>query len=900
MKNSIRLLPVLSLAVPAALSAAMSDFTALPPTQVPGTDPNVMINLSIETPMQGAAYNDQNDGGTCTGRPASEGGKNIGACYFKDQEYIGYFDPDKCYVYSTDHFAPSGAVGTDHECSGKWSGNMLNWATMTAIDEFRWALTGGHRSTDTATETRLQRANMGLSAGHSWFPVKKLQNPLNTNPNKVTPYNNSVLYITSTGTTINVGTTAGASDVASGLNVIVKVCDSTQGLEENCNAYGSNYKPEGLIQNNARNMRFAVMSYLNNADKNRHGGVLRANMKYVGPEMPATGGGFQTNANREWDAGSGVFVVNPDPTDAAASSVTNSGVINYINKFGANGYKSYDPIGELFYECLNYFRDKGPTSAFYSGATATEKDGFPVITNWIDPIQYSCQPNYIVGINDANPWLDKWLPGTSVVTGATYNNFSWSGNESAAPPSDTIDVTDLTNTVGELQGLNGTTFSIGCVPGNCDMVANNKLVNNLGEVFGTAPWAGKENSYYIAGLAYWGASQDIRTSADSNNIDGRQSIRTFMIDTQEYNANPLTGQTNMLWLAAKYGGFEESDKTDTNSDGNNYEPNLTAEWDADGDGEPDNYVLATNPQKLVSGLSRALSDIADRVSSGGAASVVSNDANGNSVMVRAYYQPMLNDNGSTVEWVGKLQAIFRDDFGNLREDSNGNKKLDDYATDFVIQTFFDETVTPNRARVQRMNTTDGINMTPTGTPIELEDLKVLWDSQDRLSDPTVDMKVQRAYTTNSSKQRHIFTWFDNNTDGSVDSGEITDFTSANISASNWTWLNTADETTAESIVDFIRGDEGNSAFRNRTIDNNNNGVTDSGDVVWRLGDVIDSSPVVVGPPSNPNIERLDSTYTDYRVAYQNRRMVAYVGANDGMVHAFNMGFLKTADTSFVQ
>ncbi len=54
---------------------SMTDFAAVPPTQLTTVDPNVMINLSIETPMQGAAYNDQNNGGSCSGRPSSEGGQ---------------------------------------------------------------------------------------------------------------------------------------------------------------------------------------------------------------------------------------------------------------------------------------------------------------------------------------------------------------------------------------------------------------------------------------------------------------------------------------------------------------------------------------------------------------------------------------------------------------------------------------------------------------------------------------------------------------------------------------------------------------------------------------------------------------------------------------------------------
>ncbi len=37
------------------------------------------------------------------------------------------------------------AKATAHVCTNKWSGNFLNWATMQTIDPFRWALTGGYR-----------------------------------------------------------------------------------------------------------------------------------------------------------------------------------------------------------------------------------------------------------------------------------------------------------------------------------------------------------------------------------------------------------------------------------------------------------------------------------------------------------------------------------------------------------------------------------------------------------------------------------------------------------------------------------------------------------------------------------------------------------------------------------
>jgi type IV pilus assembly protein PilY1 len=68
---------------------------------------NVMIDMSVETPMGGAAYADQagNPPG-CTGRSTAGGGE-VGACYFPATTYLGIFDPNKCYTYSSDRFNPA-------------------------------------------------------------------------------------------------------------------------------------------------------------------------------------------------------------------------------------------------------------------------------------------------------------------------------------------------------------------------------------------------------------------------------------------------------------------------------------------------------------------------------------------------------------------------------------------------------------------------------------------------------------------------------------------------------------------------------------------------------------------------------------------------------------------------
>jgi type IV pilus assembly protein PilY1 len=54
---------------------------------------------------------------------------------------------------------------------------------------------------------------------------------------------------------------------------------------------------------------------------------------------------------------------------------------------------------------------------------------------------------------------------------------------------------------------------------------------------------------------------------------------------------------------------------------------------------------------------------------------------------------------------------------------------------------------------------------------------------------------------------------------------------------------------------------------------------------WKLGDIVNSSPVVVGAPSS----YYDfNNYNQFRVDNQTREPLIYVGSNDGMVHAFRV------------
>ncbi|MEE8511020.1 MAG: PilC/PilY family type IV pilus protein, partial [Acidiferrobacterales bacterium] len=629
----------------------------------------ILFNMSVETPMGGAAYNDQpGTPAACSGRANNVGGDssadNIGTCYFDNVEYIGYFDAWKCYDYSNDRFYPKGKTNPKHECGGSyWSGNFLNWATMTAIDEFTLAMTGGNRVVDDNDETVIRRARKYNS--NSWFPIKVLDASYNTAPNKVTPYSESTMFIYNTDYGVQLGTSysnaKGGSPDKGPFFVQVEVCDSSEGLELNCVAYdgGDYYKPEGLVQRNAASKRFAVTSYTFDPDAARHGGVLRSNMKYVGPTRPKATGGTEANPNKEWGT-DGLLIYNPD----AAGGGLNSGVVNYINQFSDPGYKSLDSISELYYESLRYFKNLGPTPEYAAGLPAGGEGGFQVVTSWDDPIQYSCQQSFIIGINDAYPWFDKRLPGTAFTSqiltdssGSPYDLDSHSRGPQydygvPSNPDSSINVKALTDKVGVMEqaagGFDLTNFKVGGGEGTWDGTCDAKDVssNGLGGVMGTCSQskpagksASRDNTYYIAALAYYANSTDLRSD-----LTGDQTISTFMIDTQEYSSTPAVGPANPLWLVGKYGGFIDEN-------GNN-EPDLASEWDSDGDGEPDNYVRATAPQKLISGLNKAFADVEARTSSAAAVALNSGSLDANSKLYQARYK--------SGDWTGQLLAFTID------------------------------------------------------------------------------------------------------------------------------------------------------------------------------------------------------------------------------------------------
>lgn len=744
-------------------------------TSVPG---NVALALSVEFPTAlGSSYT---------------GG------YSTANTYLGYFDSEKCYEYnasnaliSRHYFEPDGSASA-HVCSGKWSGNFLNWALTQTIDPLRFALTGGYRSIDEVGFTVLEKAwasgQGGTVANPSIAGVALVSG--------ATPYSwaNFNIHINGQGNTFlfsksGIGSPALATifpEVPAGgadgsliyrAYARVQVCKPGS-LESNCTAYSGNYKPTGLIQKNATKLNFAAFGYLNDPgrapvtvddDRNRKidGGVLRAKMAPLGPMKPVPNSADVVNSNPEWDGNTGVFFPNPNPLDAAVNGVPNSGVINYLNKFGqtSQSYKKFDPVSELYYTVIRYLKNQGNVPEYTSMAaySAAEKnvliDGFPVITTWDDPIKYSCQANFIIGVGDTNTHVDGNLPGSTTPGVPSL----------VMPPlvagDTTVDAKIATNRVGALQG-------IGAIGGY---------------------YSGTNNTRLIAGLAYDSHTKDMRPD-----FDGKQTVSTYWLDVLE---SGFVGN-NQYWLATKFGGFDVPAGYDPYSAV--VTPLTVAQWDKNGDGDPDNYFRANNPALMITNLNKAFDDILSKISgSSSAFAVISPDVESGDTSYATSYK--------TEGWIGNV-------IGNT------------------------------------ITVTAGV---ATATPV--------WNAVDKLE------------TQNWNTGRYIATSNCTVADAAQGTQNCVGkkFRLADLSADNKASLVAADQS---SMLDFLRGDRSNAGSL---------GTATYRDRTKILGDIVNSKVSPVGDPRASYTDEFNAGYSAFKTAKAGRLKVAYVGANDGMMHAFN-------------
>lgn len=551
--------------------------------QTNSVKPIMMLNMSKDHQMFFKVYDDYSDitdpnGGAADGTPDTT--------YVPKYEYYGYFDGKKCYEYKSDNlFEPVALADADHYCvSGnkQWSGNFLNWASMTRIDAIRKILYGGLRSTDNTTTTILERAFLT----HDAHAFAKFYD--GTDIDKLTPFTVPKAASEATGITIcnvtpidgannasqnntkpplirvakgnyslwasnesrqcqwdsaansNVSASSGivaystapASNSADKLTtsnkyadgeyvVRVKVCVAGF-LEPECKQYpqsGSAQKPTGLFQEFGETEKILFGLLTGSYGKNKSGGVLRKTIGNMSNEINLATGEFLSNAGS-------IKVLNSLRIYGYDYAGNNYGGAGYDNcPFGLSSYLNGNcsnwgnPQAEMYLESLRYL------TSYRTSTNLTANSDFA-----------PASPDKITGATVAS-----W--GTPPVNQGNYcaplNVLQFNASSSTFDNDEMAKETDLglatggvaswTDKVGDAQheAFSGSYF-VGAKEGGLaandqDGICTGKSFSSLSKMLGSCPDAPRLNgSYGIAGLAYYARTNDLNTDLTKS-----QTVRTF-------------------------------------------------------------------------------------------------------------------------------------------------------------------------------------------------------------------------------------------------------------------------------------------------------------------------------------------------------------------------------------
>lgn len=296
-------------------------------------------------------------------------------------------------------------------------------------------------------------------------------------------------------------------------------------------------------------------------------------------------------------------------------------------------------------------------------------------------------------------------------------------------------------------------------------------------------------------------------------------------------------------------------------------------------------------------------NILSELSSGTAASILNNSEGSGANMLQAVFYPKKTFGGTpTTEctWVGEMQNLWYhvDPFFNnssIREDTTRDNILN-LKTDYIAKYYFDDAT--STTKVQRFVDLDGNGVGDTAaTTILPDDVKNLWRAgrqlwERDLSTAPRNILLHTGFTVAADgvaldDASTGLAPFSSATSASTDLIEVAKFR---------TWLQAADATEAAKIVDFVHGVD-QIGYRGRTVTIESCGLADC-TRTWKLGDIISSTPKLTASVQlnsynneSPNGYG-DSSYEKYIKSrnYKDKGM-AFVGANDGLLHAFKLGKL---------
>lgn len=259
------------------------------------------------------------------------------------------------------------------------------------------------------------------------------------------------------------------------------------------------------------------------------------------------------------------------------------------------------------------------------------------------------------------------------------------------------------------------------------------------------------------------------------------------------------------------------------------------------------YFSAGNPKAVVDGLTGALYGIQASLAAGSAVGVSSQEpvAGDNFAYVTSY---------KTVSWTGDMEAREINTDGTVAKTAYWHAQS-------KLQALTGSACDNRKIYLIRMGEIASANL-----------VNFSWDT---LACDSYGAPTGSADTGLNATEKLLFT-------SSTNAGALSQY-SAMTDGTN----STVDQRTAAkgaNLVNFIRGQRGKEGFEPGSL----NKLYRTRDAV--LGDIVSSQPVYV---KEPFAEYLDEGYQSFRDEKLNRAPVVYVGANDGMLHAFNAAVFQS-------
>nr|WP_324256831.1 PilC/PilY family type IV pilus protein [Cellvibrio fontiphilus] len=919
--------------------------------------------------------------------------------YVHGFNYYGYFDSYKCYTYdtTTNQFNPASFSDTKYCNAGnvtnQWSGNFLNWASMTRMDAVRKMLYGGMRSTDTTSATVLERAYLPTDA-HSFAKyyagsdIAQLT-PFSSNINDdlltsgITICNTSEpgtagfsqaataatgarplmrvargnysLWASNErwqcrwGSTVSGGNGSNGNSVtASGIpaysnspidghklgsgsaagEFVARVAVCVSGLtaideardNEKCHQYNSTtaQKPRGLLQVHSGTQHFGLMT--GSYGKNKSGGVLRKAVGSITNEVNSNGI-FQVPAGGNsiiktldllriygYRYSDGLYHNNNHLVNTPGASQTDGcqwGTSSFSNGHCVNWG---NPQAEIYLESLRYL--SGANSPQFDVDDSAYIPGLNRVTSWGDPVSASTTGNYCAPIN---------------VVQFDASMTSYDANDLTNVPSTIGDIDAATNIIGAAEGIHGNSYFVGQNGTNNNQLCTAKTVGSLSNVLGACPDAPRlEGSYKIAGLAYKARSAGIAANREKVSTYGVSlaasvpnvvvavpgstsgakvtilpacrntsltpnancAIVDFKVVSQTFGESSNSGRLYVNWEDTEHGGDYDQDMwgiIDYTVTANS----VTVTTDS---------VAASTPYAMGFGYT-----ISGTTNDGfhvhsGIGGYTGGDCNncqvGNAAASKTF--TVGSSTGSLLKpplfyaakWGGyENDDLTADEIADLTEVKSYFKAIDPRKLETELDNFFSEfgqtgssaTVASNSTRLedetkvyQALFNSDGWSGTMRAYPLQ---------GNGTVSETNVSWTTDTTLTANST--RRIYTL---GSTGSV-----------NLSASGWNGSDTpAALKSALQLSSETTTDNAQKRF-NWLMGTDQSGLRPRQKI---LGDIINSDPAYAGaggqrynllPPEDEatGIDYGAAEYEEYVAAKASRTKAVFVGANDGMMHAFN-------------